>query len=560
MSKIVLRDYQKQALTTIYADLKNNQHVLLSAIMGAGKTVMCARLIERLFNESNKKFLILMHKVELVDQFYQTFIQFTDVPALHIGVCSAGRNLRELHQRIIIGTLQTFVNYLNDFNYCDLLVIDEAHRITIDTGSQYDKIINYLKSKNEKMRILGLTATPFRLDHGYIYGNKCKKDKKNLFEKINFQVEYKMLLEQGYLMKLDGVVCADETLKIDLDGVGIQAGEYILSQLGHVMEKEIHIDTAVKAVCDYCMEYQKICVFACTIEHAEALYTAFDKVFHGCATIVHSKLSKTDREQNLKDWKSGNKVIMISVNILIEGFDFKQLDCLVFARPTKSPVLWLQAVGRILRTVEGKIKALLVDLTLNTQTFGTDLDNIKVRIPKNNNIKTGEMEKMCPECGNVVHIACRICGECGYEWTVEQVKKEMAEKLPDMKRIVFGEDNEVAIWIEIDAMECSIHETKEDKKLGRIDYYYAAHYHVSLYLCFSDYYQGYAVEKANEIWTKISDDPFPVDCEDFKYKMRYLKIPNKILIKNNGKFKKIIDFEFSDNNKNNKIDYEKLPF
>jgi len=365
----VARDYQKKALTVISNDLRYQKNVLLNGIVGCGKTLMFCRLIERYYKTSDKYFLLLMHKQELVQQTYETFIKQTDILPHDVGVCCAGLNKKQVDKRVTIGSIQTFINNIDEYPGCDLLIIDEAHKVQIGTGSQYDQVIDTLRAKTPNMRIFGCTSTPYRLSSGYIYGNRCKPGTINLFPKVNHKITYEELRNLGYLMKLEGQVVYDDQLTIDLQAVD-KSGDYVLDQLGQVMTKTIHINTAAAAIQEYAGGYKHVCVFACTIDHAEKLKTAIEIIYPDQVAIIHSKLTALERAGNMFAWESGKKWIMVNINILAEGFDFPPLDCLINARPTESTGFFLQAIGRILRTAKGKEKALLVDLPLIPKSLG----------------------------------------------------------------------------------------------------------------------------------------------------------------------------------------------
>ena len=137
-----LRSYQVEALNVIHTDLQRSDNVLLQAIMGSGKTVIASRLINKYFFETDRSFLILAHKRELVEQFLDAFNKFTEIHMEEIGVCCSGLNRNDLSKRITIGTIQTFVNSVDIFGQCSLLIVDEAHKISIETDSQYDLVID----------------------------------------------------------------------------------------------------------------------------------------------------------------------------------------------------------------------------------------------------------------------------------------------------------------------------------------------------------------------------------------------------------------------------------
>ena len=538
---IELRPYQNKALDKIYSDLKIFPEVLLSGMMGCGKTIMTVRLIQRLYNENpGMKFLILMHKQELVQQFYDSFQKFTQVPFRHVGVCCAGLNQKKMDRQITIATIQTFVNQKEQYEGAGLIIIDEAHRIDINSDSQYKKTFDYLRLQRPNSRILGITATPSRLGHGYCYGTKCKPGSVNLFPELNHTIQYEELRQEGYLVKLKGVVASHESLEKDLAGVSVH-GDYVLDQIGEIMSQERHLHTAVEAIETYCAGYKRICVFCCTIDHAEQL----KKLIGHQATTVHSKLNPLKRQINMTAWESGEKRIITSVNILTEGFDMPVLDCLVFARPTLSSTLFLQAVGRVLRTHKDKDHGLLVDLTDNTSRFGTNLDKVKVTVPKtveDAEKKEQEIIKLCPECELEVHIALRECPECGFQWP--EAECIIAEVLPNMEEVTF--EKQEPVWYNITHCEIAIHISKKNgKKLGKltIKYEQTRFYEKTVYLffCMPDYYSGGAVNIAKEKWGMVSDGEFPANINEFQD--ADWNEPVRVLVDENNKFPEIIDVE-----------------
>ena len=541
MKDFNLRPYQISALETLDKDLQTGHVVLFQAVMGAGKTFTLCRLIARYFKDTNRNFLILAHKKELVEQFQDTFNKMTDVPFSDIGICCAGLGKKNLHKRITIGTIQSFINVLDDYKGCSLLVIDEAHRISVGTDSQYDQVINGLQNKNKNMRIVGCTATVGRLGHGYIYGNKCAKGAINLFPKLNYQIKYSTLLKQGYLVELRGKIAHADCLETDLMDVETH-GDYVLNQLGEVMSREIHLRTAVEAIHKHCADYEMICIFCTTIQHAEKLK---DIIGDKC-TIIHSQLSPLEREINLQKWKSGEKRICTSINILSEGIDIPRLQCLVMARPTLSSTMYLQSVGRVLRLHEGKDHGFLLDLTDNTGRFGVDLDNVKIGIPKavkKEILKQDKLCKLCPSCEREVFISLKACPYCGFEWPVAEIIE--ANHIPELKDVQFQEKVETApAWYNVRDMFIEIHESRKNGKfLGKIEFECGL-FQANLWLCFSDFYSGYAVTKAKEKWDMLAGHiPFPESVREF---VEYQNIvqPKRILVTTHTEYPDILEMEF----------------
>lgn len=534
-----LRPYQIDALKTIDQDLLlNDEPVLLQASCGAGKTVIICKLIERYFNTTNRTFLILAHKQELITQAYNSFEKFTNIPKSEIGVVCAGLSKKEFGRRITISTVQTYT-HVESPHPCSLLVVDEVHKVSVGTGSQYDQIINRLNALTPSLRILGVSATPSRLGHGFIYGDRHAPGKINLFKKLNFKIKYETLRDMGYLVPLKGKISTNESLTADLEQVNVN-GDYVLQELGNTMSQARHLQTAVEAIHLYAQDYKKICCFCVTINHAEEL----QKLIGDEATMVHSHLTPMERFENMRAWKAGEKRIITSVAILAEGFDLPELDCLVMVRPTMSSSLYLQAIGRVLRTHPSKGHGFILDLTNNTSYFGTDLDRIKVTIPKSVQKvveKAAEMIKLCPQCEKEVHVALRMC-DCGFVWPESEY--EVAEEIPGLKDVSF--EKVPPEWKHIENQERIDHTAKKSgKRLGRLilqgegTAYKPDEY--SVWFCFADNYGGFAVESSRKKWEKISDDPFPSTVGEFLD--AEINQIDKILLDGSGEYPEIIDYQ-----------------
>lgn len=531
-----VRPYQAEALDVISRDLEAETAVLLQMATGAGKTVAVCRLINHYYLTTSRKFLILAHKQELVGQFKKTFLEKTEVPETDIGVVCAGLRESVLTRRVTIGTVQTFVGKIDKYIGCSLLVIDEAHRISIGNDSQYDQVINGLRLKHPNMRILGITATPFRLGHGYIYGDDAIGP--NLFPRLNHHVKYSTLRDQGYLMPLEGKVAINGQMEADMEDVRT-SGDYVLDALEDVMVREIHLETAVQAIAEHCKDFKRICVFCCTINHAETLAGLLGDE----CTVVHSQLTDWERHANMQAWKTGKKRIITSVNILVEGFDYPPLDCLVMARPTLSSGLYLQAIGRVLRKSEGKDRAFMLDLTTNTKRFGTDLDRVKVTIPKqvqDKIRKEREFEKQCPNCEIWVHIARRECPDCGFVWPEPEIP--IADSVPELSDVVFSDNSPV----EHDVFDWLFfrHEKKDKPVSMRVEYHRQGQFGTRIaseWICFE--HEGYARKRAEDWWNEVKPssigDYMPETVEDAMSLTHVLIRPDRIVTVPDGKFTRI---------------------
>lgn len=545
-----LRPYQIEALNVLHSELQEKDVLLLQAATGAGKTMIVCRMINRYFyDHPGRSFLVLMHKRELVSQFLDTFINHTEIKKEDIGICCAGLGSWDTSKRVTIATVQTLINKMGEYPGADLIVIDETHRVGHDYESQYQSIIATLRDYKPSHKVIGLTATAYRLNHGLIYGPKAKHP--NFFPELTHRIKYAELRDHGYLMPLTGYIAA-ENASVDLQGVELVSGEYHMGQAGRVMGR--YVSAAVDAMELYAGEHKHIAVFACTINHAETLLDAFLKRGHS-AVVVHSQLDSKTRKEALKRWQSGVARVAISINILTEGFDWPGLSCLIFCRPTKSPVVWVQAIGRVLRIAENKPKSLMIDLTGNALEFGMDIDDPKFKLQINDSgsgeVPTKTCRNIFPDgkiCGEVVHAACRVCPACGYEWTQEEVEA----LLPELKKVSFNKPVEAPMWHKVESMHVGVHENHNTgKKLLRVQFeceptnYYKRPIHVSEWICLPDFYDGYAVTMGEKKWEQFTDDEFPGDVEIASwYANESFRRPTEILLGKDGKYHKILEYRF----------------
>ena len=533
-----LRPYQIKALNVIYNDLQVMPEVLLSAIMGSGKTAMAVKLIERLARENpSMSFLILIHKRELIIQFHKSFQNFTDIHPRDIGISCAGLGQKTYNRKITIASIQTFNNQTEQYSGAGLIVIDECHSVNLDSDTMYKQIIDYLRMQRPNCRILGITATEYRLGLGEIFGTRNKPGSNILFPKLNHKIKYSTLRDAGHLVPLRGVVASPAFMEEDLAGISINAGEYNITELGELLTTERHLTTAVQAINEHCGGMDCICVVCCDIKHAEALL----ELLEDDATIVHSQLSDLERLMNMMAWESGEKRIMVSVRILLEGYDLPRMKAIVNLRPTLSTRIYLQTIGRVLRPHETKEYGFLVDVTDNANRLlkNFDLDNPIVTVPKaveEADKKIRKIWKICPECEVEVHVALRECLDCGFAWP--ETECIVAVALPNMKEVIF--EKEPPEIFDVHDWSVSVHTSRKNNKLlGKIEYkFHQTDLKLSrayMFLCLPDFYDGYAVEMSKKKWKQISNDTFPETVEDL-IQDRQLFTPLQVEVDLNGKY------------------------
>lgn len=430
-----LRDYQKQSIASILEAMEHELNVLLQAPTGAGKTIIFSALIKKLLEQTpGGRILLLAHRQELISQAEEKLRKvWEEVPG--IAIACAGKDKRVvINGNIVIASIQTLANRIDDLMPFNLCIVDEAHRLPDMTArhTQYITVLEALRMQNPDMRLLGVTATPYRLGHGYIYGKECKEGKINLFNALHHQISVKELTADQYLAPIRGKVAIQSSLYDDLRGVKV-SGDYAEGEVGEVMSKSLYVNAAVEMYRQHAPDRMHVMVFACTIGHAELLCEAFFNAGYR-AEVVHSGTRKDKRKRTLDDFVDGKIHFLVNVNVLIEGFDAPLTDCIIMARPTLSPALFLQQAGRGLRVAEGKENCLLIDLVGNSLLFGNDFDNIRVKVPRLSEDDAAAPSKTCPECAELVHCSKMECPGCGYLWPPpEFVEAKAPDKMRDIK-------------------------------------------------------------------------------------------------------------------------------
>ena len=408
---ITLRPYQQDALNAVLDAFQRQRSVLLEAACGAGKTILFSSII-RHFAEKYPamRSVILAHREQLVKQARDKLLKVWPEGEDKVGMaCKSACSTVELEKPVVIASPQTLAARIGSMPPVQLAIVDEVHRLPpADRKSQYGGLMEALRGYYPEMRLLGVTATPYRLNHGYIYGDKCRHPEQNWFSDLSYKVGIYDLQAQGFLVPLK-LYIADEP---DLSDVGTSStGDWNIDELAEAMSKSVHVNSAVEAVQRYASDRKHIVVFGVTIEHAEVLRDVFREA--GYSTVaVHSKMPKAERDAALYAFDRGDVQVVCNVGVLTEGWDCTSVDCMVMCRPTKSAALYCQMAGRGLRLHEGKTDCLMLDLSGNYAEHGRP-EEPRVKMGRESGEGDGSWE--CPECHFVNEPKDRVCASCGYE-------------------------------------------------------------------------------------------------------------------------------------------------
>lgn len=550
-----LRDYQIRTLDTVWETMQRQLSALIVAPCSAGKTILFSKLIQRLLRENpGFRALILVDREVLVTQAADKLRRVAPELALSIGiVCASADKTKTLDQPVTIASRQTLDRLMDKFPPVQLCIVDEAHLLAIPhpdkQPDQYCRIITRLRDYNPNMRLVGCTATPYRLGSygGYIYGEANRPDSRPYWADVTTEITTAELLEGGYIAPLIGLARTGEVLTQDLSHVGIVAGEYNLGQLSGVMCREIHVQSVVEAWRQEAMDRKKTIVFCTSKDHVTAVCAAFDKA--GVRALpVHSGLSPLLLADNMQALQEGRAPVFASIAMLTTGLDVVDVDCLIIARPTKSAALHKQIIGRGQRLAPGKKDCLVIDLVGAFRSFGTDPDCIRgVTVPRPGG---GEAPvKQCdPEkegCGKWVHASLRYCPHCGHEFEMTEAVEAALGKL---EKVHFGQNFADPESWEVRSVSYERHTSRTTgKQLVRVVYDCGSfNSRVSEWVCLPDYYEGFAVQKARDWWARRTGEPFPESIEEFFFLSDTLLQPQWITVVREGKYYKVLDAAFAE--------------
>lgn len=367
--------------------------ILVQAPTGYGKTVVLSKLLAEY---PNKSALICFNKVSLIDQTVEKVLLLNSfLSTAEIGVYNGSLGKKEIEKRVVIGTVQSLIKAPK--RHFDIIIIDEAHRSNMEkSSSTFKKMIERFSHET----IVGFTATPFT-NMGSIYGEE------KFWNEPIYSANIKDLINDGRLCKLV-FQNIDNKYAIDTSKVRVSAGDYNQKDLNAVSAIKELVTLQVNDSLERIRGNYLYPIYMCvSIEHAEMVQECL-----GNASIVHSKQSNKERQKNLENFKNRKTEYLVSILVISEGFDFPPADCLVLIRPTKSYVLFAQAVGRVLRNHLGKEKALLLDYGNVVNNLGNPL-NINSSLIKNK--KTIKVCELCYQQNDSANITCEKCNQPFYK-------------------------------------------------------------------------------------------------------------------------------------------------
>jgi DNA repair protein RadD len=506
-----LRNYQQDAVNAVYDYLRNRDGNPCVVIPTAGgKTPVMSTICKDAVNLWDGRVLVLAHVKELLEQTADTLSRID--PDLDIGVYSAGLNRRDTDHSVIVAGIQSVYKRACDLGGFDLIIVDEAHTIPPDGEGRYRSFLKDALIVNPNLRLIGLTATPFRMSTGLI----CGPD--NLLTDICYEVGVRELIVQGYLCPLKSKAGRQ---KADTSGLHLRGGEFIASEVEDLMDQDALVSSACSEIIDQTASRNSVLIFAAGVHHAKHIQNLLQErmrqevglVTGDTPVLERAELLSRFKRQAVKSDLFGNHKsplkYLVNVNVLTTGFDAPNIDCVVLLRPTNSPGLYYQMVGRGFRLHPSKTDCLVLDFGGNILRHGP-VDSLQI---KDKSTGTGEAPaKECPKCHLVIHAAYSLCPECGYEFPAPERQKH--DTSASTAGVLSGqvEDTEYKVYDTAYHFHLKKDAGPDTPPTLRVEYNIGFRHWQSEWICFE--HTGYARAKAEGWWRARSNEPVPDTVEE----------------------------------------------
>lgn len=465
----------------------------------SGKSLVIADLCREAIERWGGRVLVLAHRQELLTQ---NAVKIREAcPDLDVGVYSAGLDSRDTDHGIIVAGIQSVFRRAGEFGQRHLVLIDEVHLVAHDGEGMYRRFLDALRGINPHLRMVGLTATPYRLDSGPL----CRPD--GLFQKICYSAPVRQLIDEGYLCRL---TTRPSDLAVDTSGLHLRGGEFVASEAERLFCGVVH--EACRELVRLAAGRRSVLVFASGVSHADQVAVALERLTGQRVGVVTGETWPMLRAQTLADFRAGRLRWCVNCEVLTTGFDAPGIDCIAVLRATMSPGLFAQIVGRGFRVHPGKADCLVLDFGGNIRRHGP-IDSPDYGVQDKRQRTAGDAPvKSCPNCETEVLIAATECPECG--WRFPRPTEATHDAEADDTSIL----SEPETFL-VEAVHYACHQKRkagpEDPPTMRVDYECRkdgaagnlATEVISEWICFE--HPSYAGAKARRWWQTRSVAPFP---------------------------------------------------
>lgn len=523
---LTLRPYQQAAITAIYEYFdKTSGNPLVVIPTAGGKSLVMAAFIEGVLRAwPDQRVLVVTHVRELIAQNHAEMLGLW--PGAPAGIYSAGLGRRDARARILFAGIQSIHAKATRIGHADLVLIDEAHLIPGRSNTMYRRFLANLQAINPAVKVIGLTATPYRLDSGMLH-----EGENALFTDIACEVSVRDLIDQGYLSPL---ISKQTETRLDVTGVGSRGGEFIARDLENAVDQEAVTRAAVTEIIAHGAHRRSWLAFCSGISHASHVAEEFRSRGVSCATI-YGNTPKDERDRIIAAFKRGEIRALASMGVLTTGFNAPAVDLIAMLRPTKSAGLYVQMAGRGTRLAEGKENCLVLDFAGNVRRHGP-IDLVRPNRPGGSG-DGPPPTKVCLECDSIVPLSALECLDCGYAFPGREVKIEATASTLEV--LSTGKPK----WIAVKDVTYSRHEKRGGRVSLKATYRCGLAFHTE-WVCFE--HEGYPRRKAERWWReRVADLPVPLSVDEALIQADRLRRPTEIAVRQAGRFTEITACRFT---------------
>jgi len=409
----------------------------------------------------------------------------------------------------------------------DLLIIDECHLVGSGANTNYLQFIDGLRMINPHIKAIGLTATPYRLGMGMVTDGGIFTD---ICYDLTERQTFNRMIAEGYIAPLISRRTATE---LDVTDVHKSGGEYKQDELQKAVDKAPITSAALEECMRVGGDRKHWLVFAAGLDHASHI-SAMLNLMGVPSIVVSGDMGKTEREEALRKYKAGEYRAVVNNNVLTTGFDFPGIDLIVMLRPTSSPGLWVQMLGRGTRPALGKANCLVLDFAGNTRRLGPINDPV---IPKKKGSGGGGTApvRLCPECASYSHASARVCECCGHEFP-SVIRIQATASVED----VIADDLPKIVDFAVDRVDYMRHDKPGKPPSMKVTYYCGLR-RFSQWVCFE--HSGYAYHKACGWWNERAPSPVPTTVDEALGRVAEIAIPKSIKVWINCEHPEVLGYE-----------------
>ncbi|TWT51067.1 type I restriction enzyme EcoKI subunit R [Rubripirellula amarantea] len=504
-----LRNYQQSAVDAVYDHLRNRDDNPVAVLpTGAGKSLVLAKIASDAVGQWSGRVLILAHVKELLEQNADKVRRLC--PDIKVGLYSAGLKKRDTNTPVLVAGIQSIYKRACDIEPFDLIVVDEAHLISKKGDGMYRQFLADCKVINPNVRVIGLTATPFRLDSGMI----CSPD--HFLNSVCYEIGIKELIRDGYLSPL---VSKAGVNRADFSGVHLRGGEFVSDEVERLVGDDALVSAACAEMVELTADRRAVLIFASSVAHGRKVVETL-RVKHGIECgFVTGETPADERDELLARFRGDAPTSLLeteplrflcNVNVLTTGFDAPRVDCVVMLRPTMSPGLLYQCVGRGFRLHPDKQNCLVLDFGGNIERHGP-IDQIKPK-DKSKRPDQGPPAKECEKCHALVACGYADCPQCGHPFPPPE--REPHEAQASEAGVLSGEvtDTDYDVQDIIYRIHRKRDADEDAPRCLRVDYMIGLDHWQSEFICIE--HSGYARRKAEAWWSERCLDPCPTEVEE----------------------------------------------